>query len=153
MKLVGMNTQFISIMSPEKNNHILLPKLWDAYLPRSGEIAHRKDSRHIGLCEAIPNVGVKRHPDEFFYLAGTEVNRIESIPTGMVAKCVPAGRYAVFTHKGSLEKLEYTMNYIYGSWLPRSGEKLRDAPDLEIYDDRFLPESEESELDIYLPII
>ncbi|MBI2520735.1 MAG: AraC family transcriptional regulator [Bdellovibrio sp.] len=31
---------------------------------------------------------------------------------------------------------------IYGSWLPKSGAELRDAPDLEVYDQRFVPGAE-----------
>ncbi len=34
-KVVGMGTNFISVRSPEKNNHIVIPKLWDRYIPRS----------------------------------------------------------------------------------------------------------------------
>lgn len=45
------------------------------------------------------------------------------------------------------------MNYIYGAWLPKSGRKLREAPDLELYDHRFNPESENSEFDIYIPVL
>jgi AraC family transcriptional regulator len=44
------------------------------------------------------------------------------------------------------------MNYIYGSWLARSGEELRDAPEIEVYDERFILDSDDSELDIYIPI-
>ena len=58
----------------------------------------------------------------------------------------------MFTHKGKLDTLEHTMNYIYGSWLPKSGEHLREAPDLEVYDQRIAPNSDTSELDIDIPI-
>ena len=152
MNVIGMSTHFICILSPEKNNHIVIPKLWDSFMKRSEEIKSRRGPVDIGLCEAIPDPAVKRHPDEFFYMAGTEVDRIDNVPTGMIVKTVPAGRYAVFTHKGKLDKLEHTMNYIFGSWLPKSGEELRDAPDLEIYDHRFKYGSDDSELDIYIPV-
>ena len=36
------------------------------------------------------------------------------------------------------------MNYIYGSWIAKSGEKLREAPDLEIYDKRFCFDADHS---------
>ena len=44
------------------------------------------------------------------------------------------------------------MRYIFGSWLPRSSEELREAPDLELYGHRFVYGSDESELDIYIPM-
>ncbi len=105
-----------------------------------------------GLCEAISNPALKKHPDEYFYMACAEVTEFSEIPAGMIQKVIPAGKYAIFTHKGKLDKLEHTMNYIFGSWLPKSGEELRDAPDLEVYDQRFIYGSTESELDIYIPI-
>ncbi len=151
-KVVGLGTNFISILSPEKNNHIVLPKLWDSYLKRSSEIKSRTGRFDIGLCEAVADASKKVHPDEYFYMACAEVQSFDSVPAGMVEKVVPAGAYAVFTHRGGLDKLEHTMSYIFGSWLPKSGKTLREAPDLEIYDERFKFGSESSEVDIYIPI-
>ena len=45
---------------------------------------------------------------------------------------VAAGRYAVFTHKGSYATLYLTWAAIYRDWLPTSGHTLRDAPPLEL---------------------
>lgn len=150
--IIGIDTNFISILSPDKNNDVLIPKLWDVYMERSHEIKNRNGPIDMGVCEPVTNRSLKQHPAECYYLAGTEVPSNSDIPEGMTLKKVPAGRYAVFTHKGKLEKLQHTMNYIYGSWLPKSGEQLRDAPDLEIYDHRFKFGAEDSELDIYIPV-
>jgi len=35
--IVGLATHFISIVSPDKSNHIVLPKLWQAYMQRRHE--------------------------------------------------------------------------------------------------------------------
>lgn len=155
MKVVGLGTPFISILSPERNNHILIPRLWDAYLPRAREIRNRLGPVDVGLCEEYrpPEAAAREAPGgDCYYIAGTEVSSLEDVPAGMVAKVVPAGRYAVFTHRGSLAKLEYTMNYIYGSWLPKSGFEREERPDLEVYDERFKGDREDSELDVYIPI-
>ena len=151
-EVVGLGTKFISILSPEKNNHIVIPKLWDEYLSRQKEITSRAKPYDLGVCIPVGNDMLKAHPDECFYLACTEVKNFKDVPKGMITKSIPAGEYAVFTHKGPLSKLDHTMNYIYGSWLPKSGRKLREAPDLELYDQRFNPNSERSEFDIYIPI-
>ena len=149
-KVVGMGTKFISILSPDHDNEKVIPALWGQYLPKSQAIQARVGWADLGVCfDPGPE---KSHPDECFYLAGAEVTSTADIPDGMMAMTIPAGKYAVFTHKGALDKLGFTMKYIYGSWLPKSGEKLRDAPDLEIYDQRFKPDSEDSELDICIPI-
>lgn len=70
----------------------------------------------------------------------------------MTVMTIPSGTYAMFAHKCQVEKIGLTMKYIYGSWLPKSGMRLRDAPELEIYDQRFRPGSEDSEVDIYIPV-
>lgn len=152
IKMIGMKKKFISVLSTEKNNHIVIPELWDQYLKNENKIKYKKSSTRIGICMPLNDNEVKSHSDECLYLAGTEVTNIEDVPKDMVAQIVPAGNYAIFTHKGSLDQIGYTINYIYGSWLPKSGRKLREAPDLEVYDERFNFDSTNSEVDIYIPI-
>jgi AraC family transcriptional regulator len=152
MRIVGMGTRFISIRSPERNNFDVLPPLWKRYLARESEIPGRKGAGHVGVCQDIRPPETKSHPEELYYMAGTEVEEGALAPDGMELKVIPAGRYAIFTHRGTLESLGHTMSYIFGSWLARSGETLRDAPDLEVYDGRFDPKSPDSEVDLYIPI-
>nr|WP_242840192.1 effector binding domain-containing protein [Clostridium botulinum] len=45
-------------------------------------------------------------------MVGTEGTSFDYIPEGMVAKVIPQGKYVVFTHKGSVEKLQETYEYI-----------------------------------------
>jgi len=55
-------------------------------------------------------------------------------PTGKVAiQVLPAGRWAVFQHKGAYDTLWQSWNVAYRDWLPRSGERPRDVPPVEIY--------------------
>jgi AraC family transcriptional regulator len=46
---------------------------------------------------------------------------------------LPAGSYAVFTHRGPYDGLSRTYQQIYGRWLPKSGRQLRDTPAFEEY--------------------
>lgn len=65
----------------------------------------------------------------------------------------PAGRYARFLHKGPLPALAETYDYIYGKWLPNSGEKPADRPCIIEY--REPPSSagdENTEVFVYLPL-
>ncbi len=155
--VVGFGSRFISALSPDKNNDAVIPPLWDQFHRRKHEISNRLADTEIGYCEAVP-ANQRKHPDECFYLACTEVEAMTAVPNGMTARVIPAGRYAVFTHKGKLgdgstaERLGHTYSYIYGSWLPKSGEELRDAPDFEFYDHRFKDDSDDSEMDIFIPV-
>ncbi len=46
---------------------------------------------------------------------------------------LPAGRWAVFQHKGAYATLWQSWNLAYRDWLPRSGEQPRDVPPVELY--------------------
>lgn len=148
-KVVGFSALFVSILSPEKTNHLIIPKLWENYLARAGEIKFRLGPSDLGVCEPRPE---DRGKDICWYMAGTEVSSFTEVPEGMESKVVPAGRYAVFEHHGKLDGIEMTMNAIYGSWLPQSGHELREAPDLEVYDKRFAFGKDSSILEICIPI-
>jgi len=126
--------------------------LWEEFLTRKHEIKNVKEGYALGVCAAQhPDIG-KRDGDAFTYIAGLPVTSLDDIPPGMVATKLLASRYAVFTHKGPLADLPHTISYIWGTWVPKGECKRREIADFELYDDRFDPESESSEFDIYVPI-
>jgi AraC family transcriptional regulator len=75
-------------------------------------------------------------------------------PEGEVGvQSIAGGRYAVFLHKGPYENLLGTYQFIFGEWLPGSGEELRDVPSFELYlnaPERTRPENLKTE--IYIPL-
>lgn len=55
-------------------------------------------------------------------------------PEGEVSmQIVEGGRYAFFPHQGSFHNISLTYKEIFLNWLPKSGEKLRNAPCLEVF--------------------
>ncbi|MEZ5479106.1 MAG: GyrI-like domain-containing protein [Thiolinea sp.] len=74
-------------------------------------------------------------------------------PEGVITKSIPAGRYAVTRHSGSLDRIGDSVYPLYRDWLPESGESLRDFPLFFQYL-KLPPETPEHELetDIYLPL-
>ena len=75
---------------------------------------------------------------EYTYVLGARVTNAESIPAGMVAKKLPAGRYALFTsEKGAVQKVVVEMWQRVWS-TPKSalgGDRTYKA-DFEVYDQR-----------------
>jgi AraC family transcriptional regulator len=143
-KIVGMK-----YYGENKNNEI--NRLWDQFNASVNEIKNSPcgDVRY-GICYPIENFAEK---GEFEYIAAIEVSNLNDIPEGMVGRTIQGQVYAVFTHKGSPEKIAETYKYIYGTWHPKSGYSLLKAPDFEYYDERFNPDIEEdSEFDVYIPI-
>lgn len=75
-------------------------------------------------------------------------------PEGEVGvQTIPAGKHAVFLHKGPYDQLGKTYAEIYGQWLPSSGAKLREAPCFEVYlDDPERTPPEKLRTEICVPI-
>ena len=74
-------------------------------------------------------------------------------PLGVVTKVIPGGRYTVFCHFGSHDRIGDTAFYLYRQRMPHSGEDLRDFP-LFLHYLNLMPETLAHELvtDLYLPL-
>jgi AraC family transcriptional regulator len=59
-----------------------------------------------------------------FYMAGVAVEVVDSVSPVLVVKSIPSLKYARFIHKGARDDLRLTLDYIYQTWLPKSGERL-----------------------------
>ena len=150
-EVVGMEAKFISILSPDRTNDLVIPKLWSDYLNHASEIKNRVGRNDVGLVWCLEDAA-KSHPNECVYMCAAKVSCSDPIPTGMTARQISGGKYAVFTHRGGPDKFEYTMKYIYSSWFPKSGFELDDRPEMEIYSPGLDEESEASTTEIYIPI-
>ena len=145
--LVGMQTHFFGVDSDKNNLAQKLPALWAAFLPRLNEVPDAV----TGCCYGIVR---PRHDnaDELEYLAAIAVQREVDVPQGMVLRRLPGSRYAKFTHRGQVEQMDQTVNYIYGSWLPRSGLRHSYAADLEFYGADYHPTAENSRIHYAIPV-
>ncbi|HVT79482.1 MAG TPA: GyrI-like domain-containing protein [Phycisphaerae bacterium] len=152
IKAVGLGTRFISILSANANTTSTIPPLWHDLIHQIGNIPNKTGAATLGLVEMLPANEPKSDPAEMFYLAAAPVSSFDGTPAHFLKRNIPAGRYAKFTHVGRLNRLGETMSAIYRQWLPQSGQRLREAPHLEWYDERFDPGSETSEFDLLLPV-
>ena len=90
----------------------------------------RKDTKMIGISHDSPEITPE---DRLRYDACITVEG-DIEPEGEVGvQRIPGGRYAVFLHRGSYERLDETYRYIFSVWLAESGEKLRETPVFEVY--------------------
>jgi len=88
----------------------------------------------------------------FKYIACVVVENFEKVPKGMETFEIPAQKYAVITHKGSLDTLQQTYEYFYNTWIKDSGNEFSGGAEFELYDKRFKFGESDSEMDIYRPI-
>lgn len=127
-------------------------KLWDKFNEREDEIPNIKGNYALGVCMPKHDDLPVKEGDSFVYIAGRPVSSLDEVPEGMVAVKIPSRKYAKFTHKGPLTNLPHTVNYIWGTWLPKSEYKHANSPDFELYDERFDVKTLSGEIDIFVPI-
>lgn len=124
-------------------------EFWDIFFPEFNKISNRSDYNVCYGLEAYP----PKFPDTdlFYYMPCVEINNIENVPNNMFIKVLPESEYAVFTVKG-LKNISKTFDYAFYTWLPNSGYKMSESYDFEYYDERFDPNNDNSEIDLYIPI-
>lgn len=65
--------------------------------------------------------------------AGFEIGREAEIAAPLEEARLPGGKHAILTHKGPYTGLRSAYSYLFGDWLPKSGEVPRDTPPFELY--------------------
>ncbi len=129
-----------------------IPNLWSTFLKHMNEIEHIKNPRvTFGICDHVDDYDPEL--SEFSYISCVEIEDYAKIPENMIAKKIHKQKYVVFTHRGSTENLEETYKYIYGNYFFKSEYELANAPDFEVYDERYNGNDCNSEMDIFIPII
>ncbi|MBI4405968.1 MAG: AraC family transcriptional regulator [Deltaproteobacteria bacterium] len=144
-KIVGM------LENHNQDNAHQIPELWTRFVQRVMGIPNRKGTHYFGVSEVID-----LKEASFNYIACVEVDDKQTPPEGMVYREIPANTYAVFTHTNRTsslhDSLQETLQYIWGTWIPKSDYVPVKAPDFELYDERFNPMTMRGEIDICVPI-
>lgn len=129
-------------------------EIWKKFMPRLKEISNAKSADLYSLQLYPANYYTNFSPfTTFTKWAAIEIYNTENIPTGFELLELPAGKYAVFIHRGNTEMFTKTAQYIYGEWLPNSGFELDNRPHFELLGDNYLGhENPDSEEEIWVPI-
>lgn len=135
----------------------VIPDLWKQFWNLSGTLPHRvPQGRSFGICEACEEGNTLYTMNEkmiFSEVVSVEVSSYEGIADPFVSKTIRGGKYAVFTHTGSLAALPLSFRYIWGTWVLSTDEELDNRDDFELYDERFLGyDHPDSQIDLYIPI-
>ncbi len=144
MKVAGLKCT-----STMKENTI--PALWGEYNKIYDAIPDKVEGPCMGIC-VYTDMDVCTEDTPFEYIACHEVTTFDHIPDSMQTYNVPKGRYACFTHKGSLDTLDKTYGYIFGVWAKETTYEMDKRDQIEIYDERFKYGQDDSEMDILVPI-
>jgi AraC family transcriptional regulator len=134
--VVGMSYQ-------GKNENNDISRVWDLFIPRIDEIEDKAGDAY-GVCGQVEPDG------SFHYLAGIEVSQVDDQPEDMTHWTVPEQTYAAFPC--TLQTIHETFRHAYQNWLPQSGYKQTDGPDLEFYPPEFNAETGTG-MFVYIPVV
>lgn len=131
-----------------------LPGLW-AEFTRLHKDLFTAAGTGYAICETQQTTYTKDGNVLFAVMVGSPVNDFDRLPQSLslVKKVLQAGKYAVFTHRGTFANLFKTYQYIFGTWLPTAGVELDDREDFEVYEREVLSfDDPNNEVKIYIPI-
>jgi len=116
-------------------------------------IAWRRQAGLAPATHATFNIIRPGAPGENFDICVATDAPVPANGDGIVAKIISGGRCAVLRHVGAEDALPDAIAWLYGEWLPHSGERLRDAP-LFFQRVQFPPfvAADQAITDIFLPL-
>ncbi|NTU24273.1 helix-turn-helix domain-containing protein [Brevibacillus sp. HB1.2] len=113
----------------------------------------------IGVQPNQKRYGVLRYPDafglelSFSYFAAMQTPEHDGTD-GLESLTLPASSYLVFPHKGPVQNIKLTYQYIYGSWMTHASDQFYARYDFEYYDHHFLGyDHPDSLCFIYIPVL
>jgi AraC family transcriptional regulator len=129
-------------MSPE------IPALWPRFFQRIHEITDILEGHaSYGVMQMVPGEPAGR----MRYLAAVSVAEgTAAAPDGMVAERIAGGPCAVFEFPFS--ELHTAFDYMFGTWMPKSGFRQADAPLYERYGETFDPSDPSSRMEVHIPL-
>ena len=124
-----------------------IPLFWSDHFGTVSSLETKKESGCYGICF---------HTDDyvrkglFHYMPAVEVESFDIIPIEAVGKTIPEHKYAVFTHRDSVETLGDTYKFIYGTWFPNKRYRVNESFDFE----RYTTDQEGNDIiELYVPIL
>lgn len=124
-----------------------IPLFWQrTFMPRACEI-----KGVVGECGIGYEVYDPVNTGDIYHLACFEVNKVESVPVGMVSKTIPASIYAVFAYPddddGDPELRANIIRFALNIWLPGSEYQWNGDYTFEKYQDK------QPKTELYIPVI
>jgi AraC family transcriptional regulator len=142
--------QVAGIMSLVGGDRTVIPRLWDLLAQACAGLEQVVTPKRYYGITFYPQAW---ETHSYFYMAAVEVKSLAIASPALVVKTIPPSRYVRFVHKGRFRDLELTLDYVYQTWLPKSGQCLSQPLEIEAYgQDLGVCEDAESEQAIYIPI-
>lgn len=150
LRIVGLAVVSPTAMNPDSSfEGSKISVLWDDFFALIPKLSTKPDGTFFGVSTPADD---HMPPLTMNYVAGIAVTASIDLPDGFTEILVPAGTYLYFTHAGSITNIDQSVRELYGHYLPSSHYVVREAPHLELYDERFDHDSPTCEMDLLVPI-
>jgi AraC family transcriptional regulator len=142
--------QVAGVMTLVEEDRTVIARLW--------ELVARELDRRGARIERKDYFGIAYYPETWdrrgcLYMAGVEMQGLDVAGGLLVVKPIPALEYARFIHKGPTRDMPLTLDYVFHTWLPKSGKRLSAPLIIERYgEDLNAADDEDSERAVYVPI-
>jgi len=113
---------------------------WQTFFDRVSAIPHQ-------FGEYALDISVSEDNGVYTQLICKEVSRVEEVPSGMVAREIPAGQYVYYRHQGDVTQIAESFGKMY-EWVAAEGYM---ALDFKI-DNGYTTQGDEMKHDLYLAI-
>lgn len=127
LHIVGIRMPMVEDM---EENLRIVPDFWKAALQGNqfSEICKLSNQEPDGIL----GISVYESPKEIYYYIGVAAN--VSAPAGMHEYEIPAATWVIFENSGRFkEDVQSVFRRFYMEWLPFSGYKYAELPDIEVY--------------------
>ena len=123
-----------------------IPRQWDEFVKLGTLPGQVGRSGYGAICGGDPKTQTME------YMCAVEVQSFDVVPKDLGRMRVPAVRYAVFRHEGNVARIQSTWKAIFSEWLPSSGMRSANTPDLEVYDESFDGKTGEGGVELWLGV-
>ncbi len=127
LRIVGSR---IPLTSDMEDNLRIVPEFWKAALQGKQflEICRLSNGEPGGIL----GISVYKNPKEIYYYIGVATN--SPVPSGMYGFEIPEATWVIFDNDGRFkEDVQSVFKWFYMEWLPFSGYKYAELPDIEVY--------------------
>lgn len=123
-----------------------IPSQWQRFLPHFGHVPGQVGKVAYGV---ICNSDDAGYMD---YICGVEVAEFSKISQDWSRIRIPEQNYAVFAHGGHITSIRSVWNTIWNKWVPESGRKVAEGPELERYSESFDSVTGNGGFEIWIPL-
>lgn len=132
-----------------------IPMLWGKFIRAARKIPGAFDGGTYGayIYDFGRPKGDIAEDMPFTYLAAIDASACPSLPGDFSRRALPAGKWAVFTHRGYLRDIPKSYEFIFGAWFTKSDWQSAPAEHFEYRGPGYKGDFPDSVTEIWIPLL